>query len=58
LAIAVIAFVIALPGGGASWPGSVARVQAEITTACENPNVAAEPSQLSRPSRSCGSSRY
>jgi hypothetical protein len=46
MAIAVIAFVIALPGGGASWPGSVARVQAEITTACENPNVAAEPSQL------------
>jgi hypothetical protein len=46
VAIAVLVFVIALPGGGASWPGSVARVQAEITTACENPNVAAEPSQL------------
>ena len=46
VAIAVIAFAIALPGGGASWPGSVARVQTEITTACENPNVAAEPSQL------------
>ena len=44
--IAIIALVIALPGGGASWPGSVARVQAEITTACQNPNVAAEPSQL------------
>ena len=44
--IAIIALVIALPGGGASWPGSVAQVQAEITTACENPNVAAEPSQL------------
>ena len=38
--------MIALPGGGASWPTSVARVQAEITTACQNPNVAAEPSQL------------
>jgi hypothetical protein len=44
--IAIIALVIALPGGGASWPGSVARVQAEITTACQNANVAAEPSQL------------
>jgi hypothetical protein len=46
LAIAIIAFVIAAPGGGASWPSSVARVQTEITTACQNPNVAAEPSQL------------
>jgi hypothetical protein len=44
--IAIIALVIALPGGGASWPGSVAHVQAEITTACQNSNVAAEPSQL------------
>jgi hypothetical protein len=44
--VAIIALVIALPGGGASWPGSVARVQAEITTACQNANVAAEPSQL------------
>ena len=44
--IAIIALVIALPGGGASWPSSVARVQAEITTACQNANVSAEPSQL------------
>jgi hypothetical protein len=44
--IAVLAFMIVLPGGSASWPSSVARVQAEITTACDNPNVAAEPSQL------------
>ena len=44
--IAIIALVIVLPGGGASWPSSVAQVQAEITTACQNPNVAAEPSQL------------
>jgi hypothetical protein len=44
--IAIIALVIALPGGGAHWPSSVAQVQAEITTACENSNVAAEPSQL------------
>jgi hypothetical protein len=44
--VAIIALVIALPGGGASWPASVAQVQTEITQACENPNVAAEPSQL------------
>ena len=44
--VAIIALVIALPGGGASWPASVAQVRTEITQACENPNVAAEPSQL------------
>jgi hypothetical protein len=42
----IIALVIALPGGGAGWPASVAQVQTEITQACENTNVAAEPSQL------------
>jgi hypothetical protein len=31
---------------GASWPPSVATVQSEITTACQNPDVAAEPSQV------------
>jgi hypothetical protein len=35
-----------LPGGGASWPASVARVKSEIATACQNPNVVSEPSQL------------
>jgi hypothetical protein len=44
--VAMIALVIALPGGGASWPASVAQVKTEITQACQNPNVAAEPSQL------------
>src|ERR1700722_7225394 len=44
--VGIVALVIVLPGGGASWPGSVAQVKAEITTACQNPNVAAEPSQL------------
>ena len=43
---AILALVIALPGGGASWPASVAQVRTEITQACQNPNVAAEPSQL------------
>jgi hypothetical protein len=42
----IIALVVALPGGGASWPASVTQVKTEITQACENPNVAAEPSQL------------
>jgi hypothetical protein len=31
---------------GPSWPQSVSVVQSEITTACENPNVAAEPNQV------------
>jgi hypothetical protein len=43
---AILALVIVLPGGGASWPASVAQVQTEITQACQNSNVAAEPSQL------------
>jgi hypothetical protein len=29
-----------------SWPASVAIVQSEITTACQNPNVASEPGQV------------
>jgi hypothetical protein len=44
--VGIVALVIVLPGGGASWPGSVAQVKADVTTACQNPNVAAEPSQL------------
>ena len=31
---------------GASWPPSVAVLQGEITTACQNPNVASEPNQV------------
>ena len=31
---------------GASWPASVAVVQSEITTACQNPNVSSEPDQV------------
>jgi hypothetical protein len=31
---------------GPSWPASVATVQSEITIACQNPNVAAEPGQV------------
>jgi len=35
-----------LPGGGASWPASVAGVKSDIAIACQNPNVVSEPSQL------------
>ena len=31
---------------GPSWPPSVATVKSEIATACQNPNVAAEPGQV------------
>ena len=43
--LVVLILALVLPGGGASWPASVAQVQGEITAACQNPNVAAEPSQ-------------
>jgi hypothetical protein len=49
MALALVGFgilMLVLPGGGASWPASVAQLQSEITQACQNPNVAAEPSQL------------
>ena len=42
----VIAALVATGGGSASWPASVATVQAEIKEACANPDVAAEPSGL------------
>jgi hypothetical protein len=45
-AAGIAILVAVLPGGSASWPASVATVQAEITTACQNPNVAAEPTQV------------
>ena len=38
--------LIVLPGGPPGWPSSVAQVQAEIKQACQNPDVAAEPSGL------------
>ncbi|MDX6420244.1 MAG: hypothetical protein QOG28_4864 [Trebonia sp.] len=42
----VIAALVAFGGGGASWPASVATVQTQVKQACENPDVAAEPSGL------------
>ena len=44
--VLTIALVALLLNGGASWPASVARMQAEITTACQNPDVFSEPGQV------------
>jgi hypothetical protein len=38
--------LLILPGDAPGWPSSVAQVQTEIERACENPDVAAEPSGL------------
>jgi hypothetical protein len=46
LAAGLVAALVALGGSSASWPASVAIVQAQIKQACENPDVAAEPSGL------------
>jgi hypothetical protein len=45
---AVIVAVLAtmLLRSGASWPSSVATVQTEAATACQNPDVASEPGQV------------
>jgi hypothetical protein len=47
-AAVVLATVLAviISSGGASWPASVATVQAEITKACQNPDVVSEPGQV------------
>jgi hypothetical protein len=41
-----VAGLVALGGGSASWPASVTTVQAQIKQACQNADVAAEPSGL------------
>jgi hypothetical protein len=46
VAIGSFLLTVILPGGEATWPASVARVQSEITVACQNPNVASEPTQV------------
>jgi hypothetical protein len=48
---AVIALLVAIPvmilsSSGASWPSSVATVQSEAATACQNPDVKSEPGQV------------
>jgi hypothetical protein len=42
----LIATLVVVGGGSASWPASVTTVQAQIKQACQNPDVAAEPSGL------------
>jgi hypothetical protein len=44
--VVVIALVMFVLRPSASWPSSVAVVQNEITTACQNPNVVSEPNQV------------
>jgi hypothetical protein len=41
-----VILVLLFSGSGASWPASVATMQAETTTACKNPDVASEPGQV------------
>jgi hypothetical protein len=47
-AAVVLATVLAaiISSGGASWPASVATVQAQITKACQNPDVVSDPGQV------------
>jgi len=42
----LITLATVLVSGGASWPASVTTMQPEITTACQNPDVASEPGQV------------
>jgi hypothetical protein len=44
--VLIIALIALLLSGGASWPASVPAMQAEITTACQNPDVISEPGQV------------
>jgi hypothetical protein len=51
LAIAIAAalitiLVLAVSRPGPAWPASVAKVEREIATACQNPDVRSEPSQV------------
>ena len=41
-----VILTVVLAGGGASWPASVTRVQAEAAKACRNPDVRSEPNQI------------
>jgi hypothetical protein len=45
-AAGIILIALILPGSSPGWPASVATVQTEITTACQNPNVVSEPAQV------------
>jgi hypothetical protein len=45
-ALAITVAVVMMPGHGPAWPPSVARVQAEVAKACQNPDVSSEPGQV------------
>lgn len=45
-AVGITLIAVVLPGRSPGWPASVATVQTEITTACQNPNVVSEPAQV------------
>jgi hypothetical protein len=45
-AVLVTVLAVIVTSGGASWPASVATVQADITRACQNPDVVSEPGQV------------
>ncbi len=44
--VLVTVLAVIVTSGGASWPASVATVQADITRACQNPDVVSEPGQV------------
>jgi hypothetical protein len=46
VAAGVVTAVLATSGGSASWPSSVARVERQAETACQNPDVRSEPGQV------------
>ncbi len=46
VAVVIVVASVLIFRSSPSWPTSVATVQSEITTACQNPNVASEPGQV------------
>ncbi len=46
LVVGMIVLITVVLRPSASWPSSVAVVQNEITTACQNPDIASEPNQV------------
>ena len=44
--VLVTVLAVLITSGGASWPSSVATVQAEVLKACQNPDVVSEPGQV------------
>jgi hypothetical protein len=46
LAVLITVLIMVVFRSGASWPASVALVQNEISTACQNPNIVSEPNQV------------